>query len=161
MEELKGYLEGRINSMMNKAIVFEKKVETDRTLIGDLQKELVNKKSNNPEIGFEGVKEDLANFQKTGFYNHLLEQNMGILYSAIKELHTLITTLNLDVKIESENQAMYDQIGTSPSELFALGQGGSVEIADKTIRETLEKDLENRGLNEDSLKAIYETIPVA
>lgn len=160
MEKLNGYLEGRVNGLIKKAKAFEKKIETDRINLADAQRKLIAIKSADPEGGFQNAKSELTRFQEAGFFSHLLEQNMGILYSAIKELHTLATTLGLEIKIDEENADMYEQIGKSPSELFTLNTEGAVELAGGDIGDNLKKDLESRGLNDQVLQSIYDTVPV-
>ena len=160
MEKLKGYLEGRVNDLMKKARAFEKKIETDRISLVDAQKKLVAMKSADPDGGFQNAKSELIRFQESGFFSHLLEQNMGILYSAIKEISTLDTSLDLGIKIDEDNVSMYEQIRKSPSELFTVNTNGEVELAGGEIGDNLRSDLESRGLNDDILKSIYATVPV-
>lgn len=160
MEKVKGYLEGRVNDLLRKALAFDQKLFSDKEAMVTLQQKLIELKSGDPEKGFKKAKEHLKEFQTTGFYSLLLEQNMGIIYSAIKEIHSMDKALELELSIDEAYQERYDEVGKSPSELFVLDTKGDVELVENEIGSKIKQDLEGRALADEVLKTIYGTIPV-
>lgn len=153
------YLKDRINELLKRANLFEKRVLSDREKFLESQKIVQDFKRDNPSDPYDKVKDDLITMQESHYNSFLLEQNLQHTLNTIVELNTMASVLEIDLQLSEDYDKALKFISNSPNNLFTISDSDEVVLADNELRPVVEKALAERQKDPNNLRDMFSQIP--
>jgi phosphoglycolate phosphatase-like HAD superfamily hydrolase len=157
---LKTYLNTRVNELLTKADLFQKQLISYRENFVDLRVKLQATKKVNPNTPISDVKDDLIRLQESHYNAFLLEQNLQHTLNVLIELGNMSNVLNIDLDLDEDKSRKLKDIAQNSSDLFMINGNNEVVFADNEIRELVEKTFKERNSNEELLTTLFEELPI-
>ena len=154
------YLNTRIEELLTKSILFEKKLISYREDFIMLKARLQATKKADPSTPVSKVKDDLVKLQESHYNAFLLEQNLQHTLNVLIELATASNILNIELNLDEDKKKRLEEIAKSSSDLFTINENKDVVFVDNEVRELIDKTFNERNSNEELLKTLFEELPL-
>ena len=142
-EEIKSYLEGRLNSLIDTAVGFEGYLGKAYSTVQSQQLAVKSRKKENPEATAEDFKSDILDISKKFYKMSMVEQNLKNIACAISELKLFASVSGAELEMTEKRKEIYDMMESSDRDIFAYENGEIVPV-DLDWYSKLETELENK-----------------
>lgn len=153
-ETIGKYLNERIKSLVETAIVFDKFLIATHEGMQTDQMAIKQMKQDNPEITAADVKDQILSINKRFYKASLIDSNLKNTACAITELSTVAKALGVEVVVEGENKEAYDLLVDQERDMFTIDKGEIVPL-DSELYKSLEEQLLKNASEENTLKANF------
>ena len=156
-KKIKGYLESRLNHLIDSAIGFEKFLKETHDSLQQDQIAIKQRKMADVEAKVEDFKEDILDLNKRFYKMSMVEQNFKNIACAISELQLLAISMKVELDMTAERKEVYDLFTADNRDIFTLEKGEVVPI-DRGMYQKIEDEMIKRASSEKSLNENFNHI---
>ena len=156
-KKIKGYLESRLNHLVDSAIGFEKFLKVTHDGLQQDQIAIKQRKKTDVDAKAEDFKEEILDLNKRFYKMSMVEQNFKNVACAISELRLLAISMKVDLEMTPERKEVYDLFTADDRDIFTIEKGEVVPI-DKEMYQSIEDEMVERASSEKSLNENFNYI---
>jgi hypothetical protein len=136
--------------------VLSDSVEKDQELLRTLHAQAIAKKQNNPEITFEGIRDEILKTHETTTFIGLKEQDIQKNIARLMLLSEMAAIAGIDLKMTEEDQVNFDYLLNNTKSLFAIDVvSKELKIADTEIYRSIFENYVTKVMTDTRLEEIF------